>query len=106
MAKPQPGTWYADPCHFRPTRRDLIRVGCLGGLGLTLGSFMEVEAATKAEAAPRAIEPKAKSVIHIYLQGGFPHIDGFDPKPDAPAEYRGILVRSKPSCRACVSAPT
>jgi hypothetical protein len=34
---------------------------------------------------------KAKSVIHIYLQGGFAHMDSFDPKPDAPAEYRGIL---------------
>jgi hypothetical protein len=34
---------------------------------------------------------KAKSVIHIYLQGGFAHMDSFDPKPDAPVEYRGIL---------------
>ncbi len=34
---------------------------------------------------------KAKSVIHIYLQGGFAQTDSFDPKPDAPAEYRGIL---------------
>jgi hypothetical protein len=91
MAKPQPGTWYADPSHFRPTRRDLIRVGCLSGLGLTLGTFLKLEAAARAEGATAAIEPKAKSVIHIYLQGGFPHMDSFDPKPDAPAEYRGIL---------------
>jgi hypothetical protein len=90
MAKPQPGTWHADPSHFRPTRRDVIRVGYLGGLGLTLGSFLKLEAAS-AEDGARAIEPRAKSVIHIYLQGGFPHMDSFDPKPDAPSEYRGIL---------------
>jgi hypothetical protein len=92
MAKPQVGTWYADPSHFRPTRRDVIRVGYLGGLGLTLGTFLKLEAAAQEEGVARTIEPKAKSVIHIYLQGGFPHMDSFDPKPDAPAEYRGILA--------------
>jgi hypothetical protein len=91
MAKPQPGTWHADPARFRPTRRDLIRVGCLGGLGLTLGSVLKLEAAARDDDRVRMIKPKATSVIHIYLQGGFPHMDSFDPKPDAPAEYRGIL---------------
>jgi hypothetical protein len=91
MAKPQPGTWHADPARFRPTRRDLIRVGCLGGLGLTLGSVLKLEAAARDDDRAQTIKPKATSVIHIYLQGGFPHMDSFDPKPDAPAEYRGIL---------------
>ena len=68
-----------------PSRRDLIRVGWLGGLGLTLGHYLKLQAADPAKAA------KAQSVIHIYLQGGFAHMDSFDPKPDAPAEYRGIL---------------
>jgi uncharacterized protein (DUF1501 family) len=91
MNRPQPGTWNADPAHFsRPTRRDVIRVGWLGTLGLSLGSFLKLEAA-RAQEPGRKVEPKAKSVIHIYLQGGFPHMDSFDPKPDAPAEYRGIL---------------
>jgi len=91
MAIPQPGTWNADPSHFRRSRRDVLRVGWLGALGLSLGSLLKLEAAAKAEGVARAIQPKAKSVIHIYLQGGFPHMDSFDPKPDAPAEYRGIL---------------
>jgi hypothetical protein len=47
--------------------------------------------AQAAEPGAAKIEPKAKSVIHIYLQGGFAHMDSFDPKPDAPAEYRGVL---------------
>lgn len=74
-----------------PSRRDLLRVGCFAGLGLTLGDMLSLEARAKESAPGRKIEPKAESVIHIYLQGGFPHMDSFDPKPDAPAEYRGIL---------------
>src|SRR5262249_6429584 len=86
MTYPQPGTWAADAAHFaRPTRRDLIRVGWLGALGLSLGSFLKLEAVRAADPA-RKIEPRAKAVIHVYLQGGFAHMDSFDPKPDAPAE--------------------
>jgi hypothetical protein len=85
------GTWYSDPSHFRrPSRRDFLHAGWLGGLGLTLGNLFRLEAKA-AESGGSKIEPKAKSVIHIYLQGGFAHMDSFDPKPDAPAEYRGIL---------------
>src|SRR5262249_13004241 len=43
------------------------------------------------KACGRTIEPKANSVIHIYPQGGFAHMDSFDPKPDALVEYRGLL---------------
>ncbi len=90
MSQPLPGTWLADPSHFqRPTRRDVLRVGWLGGLGLSLGGLLKAEAADRPAADKQAA--KAKSVIHIYLQGGFAHMDSFDPKPDAPVEYRGIL---------------
>ena len=92
MPTTEPGSWYADPAHFRrPSRRDILRAGWLGGLGLSLGAFLKLEAAARAADPRPAPEPKAKSVIHIYLQGGFAHMDSFDPKPDAPAEYRGIL---------------
>src|SRR5687767_8115862 len=91
MTRPQPRTWAADPAHStRPSRREAIRAGWLGGLGLSLGAFLKTEAACAAEPG-RKIAPKAKAVIHIYLQGGFAHMDSYDPKPDAPAEYRGIL---------------
>lgn len=72
------------------SRRDVLRVGWLGGLGLTLGDFLKLESRA-AGADRKKPEAKAKSVIHIYLQGGFAHMDSFDPKPDAPAEYRGVL---------------
>jgi uncharacterized protein (DUF1501 family) len=32
---------------------------------------------------------KAKSVIYLFMSGGMTHLDTFDPKPDAPSEYRG-----------------
>jgi uncharacterized protein (DUF1501 family) len=84
-----PGTWHADLWHFRrPCRRDFLRAGWLGGLGLSLGNLFRLQAA---ETTRPKTEPKATSVIHIYLQGGFAHMDSFDPKPDAPLEYRGIL---------------
>jgi len=88
-----PGTWFADRSHFqRPTRREFLRVGWLGGLGISLGSLFQLQAAARAaDRSGTKIEPKAKSVIHIYLNGGFAHMDSFDPKPDAPQEYRGIL---------------
>jgi hypothetical protein len=88
----QPGTWQADPSHFRSSsRREILRVGWLGGLGISLGSFLRLEALARAAEGSDKIRAKATSVIHIYLQGGFAHMDSFDPKPDAPAEYRGIL---------------
>jgi hypothetical protein len=91
MDHPNPGTWFADRSHFRrPSRRDFLRVGWVGGLGISLGSLFRLQAKA-AERSGAKIEPKAKSVIHIYLNGGFAHMDSFDPKPDAPLEYRGIL---------------
>jgi len=87
-----PGTWTADPSHFRrPNRRDFVAAGFLGGLGLTLGQMLTLEATQAAEPGAKKPTAKAKSVIHVYLQGGFAHMDSYDPKPDAPAEYRGIL---------------
>ena len=37
-------------------------------------------------------EGKAKSVIFIFLPGGAPHQETFDPKPYAPVEYRGPMA--------------
>lgn len=77
-----------------PTRRDLIKVGFLGGLGLSLGQFLTLQSA-QAKEGDKKTEPKAESVIHVYLQGGFAHMDSFDPKPDSPSEYRGPLGTQK-----------
>jgi hypothetical protein len=42
-----------------------------------------------ADEAAAVAAPKAKSCIFLFLEGGPPHQDMWDPKPDAPAEIRG-----------------
>jgi uncharacterized protein (DUF1501 family) len=64
-------------------RRDVLRVGAIGATGLTLANYLRLAAAQ--EVAPA----RAKAGIMIYLGGGPSHVDTFDPKPDAPAEFRG-----------------
>jgi hypothetical protein len=66
-------------------RRDFLKVGAIGaGIGgLSLSGFLRLAAAGDLKDA------KAKSAIFINLQGGPSHMDTFDLKPDAPAEFRG-----------------
>jgi hypothetical protein len=66
------------------SRRDFIKVGTLGVLGLTLPEILQMQ---EAAAAPKP--GKAKAAIVFWLGGGPSHIDTWDPKPDAPAEWRG-----------------
>jgi hypothetical protein len=66
------------------SRRDFLRVGALGGLGLTLPGLLRNQARAGTKRGARA-----KSVLVVYLGGGLSHHDSFDPKPDAPAEVRG-----------------
>jgi uncharacterized protein (DUF1501 family) len=84
------------------TRRDLLKVGALAG-GLTLSDLLRLRANgnTPSEAGP-------KSVIMIWLYGGPSHIDMYDLKPDAPAEYRGEFkpIRTKtPGLDICELMP-
>lgn len=69
---------------LRPTRRDALGVGLLAGLGLA-----DLLALRARADAPKAPEPCAKRVIHLYLPGGLAHQESFDPKPYSPAAYRG-----------------
>ncbi|MDB5309483.1 MAG: hypothetical protein JWO38_3685 [Gemmataceae bacterium] len=65
------------------SRRNFLKVGAFGA-GLSLADMLRA----KAEAGPG--RPTAnKSVIMIYLPGGPSHIDMYDLKPEAPAEFRG-----------------
>lgn len=86
------GTWHDDPSHFRrPTRRGFLQVGTIGALGLTLADYFRLTAHADAPAAP-AKEGPAKSLIHIFLPGGMAHQESWDPKPNAPIEYRGEMA--------------
>src|SRR5438046_2464682 len=63
------------------TRRSFLRWGASVPLALGLPG-----AAAMGRAATGG---RAKSVVFVFLWGAPSHLDTFDPKPNAPAEYRG-----------------
>jgi hypothetical protein len=69
------------------TRRDFLKVGTLGLTGLTLGGLLRGRAAAAAEGR----SGKDTAVVWLWLGGGPTHIETFDPKMDAPAEYRSVV---------------
>src|SRR5260370_20062236 len=73
------------------SRRELLRVGGAGLLGLNLPEFLSLQASAspaKVESTNKAFGA-AKSVIMLFLQVGPSPIDICDPKPDAPSDLRG-----------------
>ena len=92
-----PGPSGKDLCdpHLGATRRDILRVGGSGLLGLGLGSMLELKAASaaasSAEAPGRPGWGKAKSIIMVYLQGGPSHLDLWDPKDNVPDNVRSAF---------------
>jgi hypothetical protein len=73
------------------TRRDWLRVGGLGLFGLSLPALLQSRQARASAAAPASSFGKAKACIVLFLMGGPPQHETWDPKPDAPAEIRGDL---------------
>ncbi len=86
----------------RVTRRELLKVGSLGALGISLPGFLE----RRARAGTRG--GKDVSCILVWLQGGISHIDSFDPKPAAPPEIRGefaAIATNVPGISLCDPLP-
>lgn len=79
------------------TRREWLRVGGLGLVGLSAAQLLRPPVAAASEGpGPQAEFGRAKACILLFLTGGPPQHETWDPKPDAPAEIRGEL-RSIPS---------
>lgn len=74
-----------------PSRRDLLTVGSLPLIGLTLPNLLQRQAQAKSATPSKGGNGfgKAQSVLLLYLQGSPSHIDTWDPKPDAPDGIRG-----------------
>src|SRR4051812_15644597 len=66
-----------------PRRRAFLRAGLAAFGSLSLPGLYRLRAAAPGGARERT------AVILVWLRGGCSHLDTYDPKPDAPAEYRG-----------------
>ncbi|MGH7127535.1 MAG: DUF1501 domain-containing protein, partial [Planctomycetaceae bacterium] len=70
------------------SRREFLRVGGLGVVGLSVATEPGRAAPVPADTA----RLERRSVIFILMTGGASPFETFDPKPDAPAEIRGPLA--------------
>jgi hypothetical protein len=98
MADPIDSAWPSSRTGH--SRRLFLRRGLLGA-----GAVSAIGIPT-AVAAPTS--SSARQVIVIFLQGGLSHIDSWDPKPQAPAEYRGDfqpISTSLPGLQICEHLP-
>src|SRR5438045_3458554 len=73
------------------TRRDFLRLGGLGALGLGLSDALRFGEARAAPAKPVLGFGSAKACILLFPYGSPPQHETSDPKPDAPAEIQGEL---------------
>ncbi|MBI3876104.1 MAG: DUF1501 domain-containing protein [Verrucomicrobia bacterium] len=88
-----PGEPGKDLCdrHLGITRRDVLRIGGSGLLGLSLGGMFKLQSLASESAGGRGWG-KAKSVIMIYLQGGPSHLDLWDPKENVPDNVKSVFA--------------
>jgi hypothetical protein len=75
------------------TRRSFLQAGFLAGAGMLLPEVLQL----RARAAAEGKATRDTAVILIWLDGGPTHMDMYDLKPDAPAEYRGPFKGIKTS---------
>ena len=93
------------------TRRQLLCRWANGFPGLALAALMADRKASAASAldpmAPRPphYEPKAKSVIFLFMDGGVSHVDTFDPKPRLIAENGNPLPVKLPATAPNFNSP-
>lgn len=77
-------------CRTQVLRRDVLKVGALSYVGLTLPEVLRGWTdAAEPTAGSQPPTGRGKSVILIWMRGGPSHIDSFDMKPAAPVEIRG-----------------
>jgi len=65
--------------HEQAGRRDFLKAGSLGFLGIHLSQFLTARNLL----ADASAKPKAQACILLWLEGGPSHIDTWDPKPNS-----------------------
>jgi hypothetical protein len=76
---------HSGKCCDGANRRDFLKVGTLGATGLALPVLLRA----RANASPAST--KDTSVVWLWLGGGPTHVETFDPKMEAPAEFRSMV---------------
>ena len=87
-------------------RREWLRIGLLGGVGAAASVVRPAAAAASMEGV--AGFRKAKRVIMLFMLGGPPQHETWDPKPDAPEEIRGPfqpIASATPGLHVCELMP-
>src|SRR5262245_3142568 len=100
------GNHFADGTR-RLARRDLLRAGSLACLGLHLAELFRADTAGAGPSKPGS-KTRLQSCVLIFCNGGPSHLDTFDMKPGAPAEFRGefrSIATSVPGQRVCEHLP-
>ena len=76
------------------SRREILRVGGASAFGVSLADLLRnnrgADAAPLARPTNDRMFGRAKNLIYLYLQGGPPQHETFDPKPHAPVGIRGV----------------
>lgn len=88
------------PAH-RFSRRGMLSAGAMAFGGMTLPGLLRAESAA-------GVRSTKKSIINIHLDGGPPHMDMWDLKPEAPVEIRGDfqpISSSVPGIDVCELLP-
>ena len=75
-----------------PSRRELLRVGGGGLLGLGLADLLAARSLAQPSPLTAPGWGRAKNVILVFLQGGPSHLDLWDPKPDAPDDVKSAFA--------------
>ena len=72
-------------------RRDLLQIGGLGALGVSLEDALRLQQAQAASTERRGSSGRAKACILLFPFGSPPQHETFDPKPAAPREIQGEM---------------
>jgi hypothetical protein len=78
---------------LRMDRRGFVRAGMLSFAGLSMSHLLRLEAGV----TDRSKVSRDKSVIILWMRGGPSQHETWDPKPDAPDEYRGAFGATRTS---------
>ncbi|MFO1040359.1 MAG: DUF1501 domain-containing protein [Planctomycetaceae bacterium] len=101
MAEQRPSASFANRAIHPRSRREFLRAGVLGLGGLRLSDLL----AARARAGNSTANP---SLILFWMWGGPSQLETFDPKPQAPIDYRGpfqAIPTATPGIEICELFP-